>query len=204
MAKVGKFVVGRLVAGVLVVTPVYLAILLLFKAAKSMAELLQPVASLVPEWLPAENIVSLLLMLIACFLIGLALQSSAGQATWDRVEISVLQKMPAYSLFRSLSQRVAGKTQEESWKPALVEIEEALVPAFIIEELTGARFTVFVPSIPTPFAGAIYVLSADRVHPLDIPFVRAIKVVSQWGSGTKDLVAAMDKQKDTVELHDSR
>lgn len=204
MAKVGKFVVGRLVAGLLVVTPVYLAILLLFKAAKSMAELLQPLANLVPEWLPAENIVSLLLMLIACFLIGLALQSSAGQATWDRVEISVLQKMPAYSLFRSLSQRVAGKTQEESWKPALVEIEEALVPAFIIEELTGARFTVFVPSIPTPFAGAIYVLSADRVHPLDIPFVRAIKIVSQWGSGTKDLVAAMEKQKDTVELHDSR
>jgi hypothetical protein len=34
-----------------------------------------------------------------------------------------------------------------------VEIEEALVPAFIIEELDDGRFTVFVPSVPTPFAG---------------------------------------------------
>ena len=40
------------------------------------------------------------------------------------------------------------------WKPALVEIEEALVPAFIIEELEDQRVTVFVPSVPTPFAGA--------------------------------------------------
>jgi len=38
------------------------------------------------------------------------------------------------------------------WKPALVEIEEALVPAFIIEELEDQRVTVFVPSVPTPFA----------------------------------------------------
>jgi uncharacterized membrane protein len=204
VTKLGEFIAGRLVAGVLIVTPVYSAILLLFKAAKSVAELLQPLTKLVPEWFPAENILSLLLVLTACFLIGLATQSQAGRVTWERMENSLFQKMPAYSLFRSLCQRVGGKTQDQPWKPALVEIEEALVPSFIIEELDGARFTVFVPSIPTPFAGAIYVLSADRVHPLDIPFTRAIKVVSQWGSGSKDLVAAMEKQKDTVEFHNER
>ena len=32
----------------------------------------------------------------------------------------------------------------------LAEIEEALVPAFIIEELADGRYTVFVPSVPTP------------------------------------------------------
>jgi len=61
------------------------------------------------------------------------------------------------------------------WKPALAEIEEALVPAFIIEELEDGRFTVFVPSGATPFAGAVYILSRERVHPLDVPFTQAIK-----------------------------
>jgi len=50
---------------------------------------------------------------------------------------------------------------------------------------------VLVPSVPTPFAGAVYILSRDRVHPLDVPFTQALRSVSQWGAGAKDLVAAM-------------
>jgi uncharacterized membrane protein len=94
--------------------------------------------------------------------------------------------MPGYALFRSLTQRLAGKDDQENvWKPALAEIEEALVPAFIIEELADGRFTVFVPSVPTPFAGAVYILTPERVHPLDVPFTQAIKSISRWGSGSK-------------------
>ena len=78
------------------------------------------------------------------------------------------------------------------WKPALAEIEDALVPAFIVEELDDGRFTVFVPSVPTPFAGAVYILSRERVHLVDIPFTQAIQSISRWGSGSKDLVAAME------------
>jgi uncharacterized membrane protein len=80
------------------------------------------------------------------------------------------------------------------WQPALAEIKEALVPAFIIEELEDGRFTVFVPSVPTPFAGAVYVLSRERVHPLNVPFTQGIQVVSRWGSASKDLVAAMNTE----------
>jgi uncharacterized membrane protein len=51
---------------------------------------------------------------------------------------------------------------------------------------------VFVPSIPTPFAGAVYILEHQRVHVLDVPFTQAVKAVSRWGSGSKELVAAME------------
>ena len=77
------------------------------------------------------------------------------------------------------------------WKPALAEIEEALVPAFIIEEFEDGHFTVFVPSAPTPVSGSVYVLTPERVHLLDIPFTDAVKTLSRWGSGSKELVAAM-------------
>lgn len=89
---------------------------------------------------------------------------------------------------------MAGEGSETVWKPALAEIEDALVPAFIIEEFEDGRYTVFVPSIPTPFAGAVYVLDRKRVHPLDVPFTEALKAVSRWGSGAKDLVAAMERK----------
>ena len=113
----------------------------------------------------------------------------------ERIERSLFEKIPGYALFRSLTQRLAGENEGNTWKPALAEIEEALVPAFIIEELDDGRFTIFVPSVPTPLAGAVYILTSDRVHPLNVPFTQAVKAVSKWGSGSKDLVAAMDREK---------
>ena len=39
----------------------------------------------------------------------------------------------------------------------------------------------------------VYILTAERVHPLDVPFTQAIKAISRWGSGSKDLLAAMQR-----------
>ena len=192
MKKISKFVFSRVAAGVLLVVPIYLATLLLLKALGSLAHLVKPVANLFPKWIPAGHLLSLLLVLAICFLIGLAVRLPAGYAMWGRVEHSLFHRIPGYHLFRSLTQRMAGEAGDTTWKPALAEIEEALVPAFVIEELQDGRFTIFVPSVPTPFAGSIYVLTPDRVHLLNIPFTQAIKTISQWGSGSKDMVAAME------------
>ena len=191
MKQFREFAVNALVGGLLIVVPVYLAVLLLLKAMQAVVGLVRPFAMLLPEWLPAENVLSLLLVLIVCFLIGAAVRTPTGRAVRERIEKSLFERLPGYALLRSLTQRLAGESQENVWKPALAEIEDALVPAFIIEELEDGRFTVFVPSVPTPLAGAVYILSRERVHPLDIPFTQAIQSVSRWGSGSKDLVAAM-------------
>ena len=191
MKRPARYVASTFLGGLLVVVPVYLSVLLLLKAMGSLSGLVRPFAMLLPEWLPAERLLSLVLVLIACFLIGAAVRTPAGRTMRERVERSLFERIPGYGVFRGLTQRVAGISEENAWKPALVEIEDALVPAFIIEEFEDGRFTVFVPSVPTPLAGAVYILTPDRVHPLDIPFTQAIKSVSRWGSGSKELVAAM-------------
>jgi uncharacterized membrane protein len=188
------FVVSRLITGLLVVAPIYLTVLLLLKAAQSLLSIMHPVAALLPESVPAEELIALLIILFFCFLIGLGMKTPKGRATWERMEYSLFERLPGYALFRSLTQQLSGKTQDNTWKPALAEIEDALCPAFIIEELENGSFTVFVPSIPTPLAGAVYILTSDRVHPLDIPFTQAIRTISQWGSGSKDLFAAMKEK----------
>jgi uncharacterized membrane protein len=89
---------------------------------------------------------------------------------------------------------MAGKSKERTWESALVEIEEALVPAFIIEDLDDGRFTVFVPAAPNPFSGSIYILTPERVHPIHVPFGQVVKSLSRWGCGSKDLVEAMNRK----------
>jgi len=173
--------------------PIYLAVLVLLKGMQSVASLVRPLTVLLPDWLPAEGLLSLGLVLIACFLIGIAVRTRVGRSFRERMERALFEKLPGYALFRSLTQRLAGEGRENTWKPALVEIEEALVPAFIIEEFEDGRFTVFVPSVPTPLAGAVYILSGERVHAVEVPFTQAISSISRWGSGSKDLVAAITK-----------
>jgi len=190
-----KWVVQPLIAGFLFLVPIYLAILLLLKAMKSLGKLVKPVAGLPPESFPAETIISLLLALMLCLLVGIALRTAFGQAMRTRMERSILQKIPGYEVIRSMTRQLAGQGQESSWQPALAEIEDALVPAFIVEDLVDGRFTVFVPSSPTPLAGAIYILTADRVHPLNVPFTQAVKAITRWGSGSKALVDAMQGRR---------
>jgi uncharacterized membrane protein len=182
---------STLISGLIIVIPAYLAVLLLLKAMASVMGLVRPLAKLVPDWLPAENLLALLLLLIGCFLVGAAVRTANGRAAQERVVRSLFSRLPGYALLQSLTQQLAGYDQGKVWKPALVEIEEALVPGFIIEELDDGRITVFVPSIPTPLAGAVYVIDRQRVHPLDVPFTHAVSVISRWGAGSHELVAAM-------------
>jgi uncharacterized membrane protein len=193
MRQPRSFLLGSLVSGLIIVVPVYLAILLLLKAMASVMGLVRPIARLLPDWLPAENILALLVLLIVCFFVGAAVRTAAGRAARERLEKSLFSRLPGFALLRSLTQQLAGYGEEKVWKPALVEIEDALVPAFIIEELDDRRVTVFVPSVPTPLAGAVYVIDRQRVHVLDIPFTQAVSSISRWGAGSGELVAAMGR-----------
>jgi hypothetical protein len=101
--------------------------------------------------------------------------------------------MPGYSLIRSLTQRLAGEGREAAWKPALVEVEEALVPAFIIEELGDGRFH-GVCAVDSDAAGGsgVYLDGGASTSA-----GRAVRAGDQSdfavGSGSKDLVAAMQR-----------
>ena len=195
MKSIRRYLLGGLVTGFIVIVPLYLSILLLLKAMSSIRGLVKPLALLIPDWLPGEDLMAFLLVLILCLVVGLLVRTTAGRAVRERIERSLFERIPGYALLRSLTQRLVGEDRENVWKPALVEIEEALVPAFIIEEFDDGHYTVFVPSVPTPLAGAVYILERGRVHPIDVPFTQAIKVISRWGQGSKDLVAAMDRNK---------
>ena len=78
-----------------------------------------------------------------------------------------------------------------AWQLPDTILEEALVPALIVEELDDGSYTVLVPSVPTPMAGAIYILPRERVHPVNVPFTKAISVFSKWGAGASDFVRAI-------------
>ena len=91
----------------------------------------------------------------------------------------------------------AGEKDEQSFESALVEIKEALVPAFIVEKHPDRQFTVFVSSSPTSMAGAIYILQPERGHPVDVSLRNAMVCVTKWGAGAAEMRAAIRQEKDS-------
>lgn len=52
MKHVREFVTNAVVGGLLVLLPIYLAVLLLLKGMKAVVRLVRPISALLPDWLP--------------------------------------------------------------------------------------------------------------------------------------------------------
>jgi uncharacterized membrane protein len=183
MKSLAEFTKTTLMGGVLIVLPIYLSILLLLKTIAGVGALIDPVTAQLPATLQFRRVIAMLVVILVCFLAGLIVRTGPGLRAKNALERNLLDRIPGYALIRGLASRVAGRQEDETFAVALVEIEEALVPAFIVEEHDDGAYTVFVPSVPTPTAGAIYILPRERVHLVDISFAKAAWVTTKWGAG---------------------
>jgi uncharacterized membrane protein len=186
-----EFTKTTLLGGFLIILPIYISILLLAKAVSGVLTLLNPITDKIPATVEFRQVLAALALIAICFIAGLIARTGPGLRAKNAFELAVLEKLPGYAVLRGLAGRLSGQTEESTFAPALVEIEEALVPALIIEELEGGSYTVLVPSVPTPMAGALYILPHERVHPVDVSFTSALKVFSKWGTGAGEFVRAM-------------
>ena len=195
MKSLAELTKTTLIGGLLVVLPIYLSILLLAKTLSGILALLSPVTAAIPAGTQFRQIFALMIVLAVCLVAGLVVRTGAGLRAKSALERTVLGKIPGYALVRGLAERLGGDAVEGSFQPALVELEDALSPGFIIEELEDGRYTVLVPSVPTPAAGALFILPRERVHPLDVPFTQAVKVISKWGAGAGELARGVQVRK---------
>src|SRR5215475_10643161 len=126
------FVKNTLVGGLLIVLPVWVIMLLLLKAIKGVLGLLRPMAKLLSRSVVHEDLVAIGLLVLICFLVGLVIRTQFGHRLRQWLARHVFEPIPGFSLVRSMVRQLAGDKDEQSFQPALAEIEEALVPSFIV------------------------------------------------------------------------
>lgn len=192
MHRLIRFIKTTLLGGVLIVLPTWISVLLLLKALSVLAVFTKPVVAGLPEEAHHPRIAALLILLLGCFLLGLLLRTAAGRWARRVIERHLLERLPGYGVIRGLASDLAADSSQPHQLPvALVELEDGLCPALVVEQHDdGRRITVFVPSSPTPLAGAIYILPSQRVHLVDVPLTKMMKCVSRWGAGSGELLAA--------------
>ena len=170
----------------------WLAVLLVLKALAHLQIFVKPISSRLPRANAHRKIIAILVLFALCFLVGIAVRTAVGARAKRLAEHAVLEKIPGYTTLRGFAAQLTDQNLSASFQPALVKIEEALVPGFIVEQHSGNRSTVFIPSVPTPMAEALYIIDNNRVHPLDVSAVSVMQCIAKWGGGSDNLVAAYD------------
>ena len=153
MKKIAEFTKTTLIGGLLVILPVYLCVLLIAKSVSVVAALVSPITNQIPAAIQFRQLFALLILIAGCFLAGLILRTGVGIRAKNALERNLLERIPGYTLIRGLAGRVAGRQEDETFAVALVEIEEALVPAFIVEEHHDGAYTVLSPPCRPPPPG---------------------------------------------------
>jgi uncharacterized membrane protein len=182
------FLRQTLLGGLFVVLPVTVILLLLARAVASIRAAMEPFAAALPFEALFPGIWAVLALVLLSFLAGLILQLRLVRGFTAKVGHWLAERFPFLAFVRRFEESLLGKTADLPIKPALVEIEEALVPAFVVEELADGRCVVFVPAVPNPMQGAVYILTRERVHLIDASVRQVARCVSHWGVGLEELV----------------
>jgi uncharacterized membrane protein len=200
MRDLGRTLLVTLVRGVLFLVPIVLIAVLAREGYDTLRRVAQPIARLLPKerflGIMAEDLISIVAIVLVFLVAGLFVGTRPGRLLSDRLEHSVLFRVPGYLLVRGAVGNFPGLNAETSPRPALVETDDGWAFALLVEQETEGRCTVFLPDSPTPTSGAVRIVEASRVRPLDVPMLSLLGCLTRSGAGAVALAArVLDDRK---------
>ena len=186
MGKLLHYLRLTISGGLLFLLPLVVLIIVISKALN----LLYPISRPLAEKLDFEKfsgigfatILSVLFLLVICFIAGLVMRSRTAQKVKNRVEDSFLVYIPGYSYLKTVSSQLLTKESTNSWKPASILVDDNEVICFVIDE-TENYCSLFLPSAPNPSSGSICVREKSIVTFLPLTTPETVLMIKQFGKG---------------------
>ena len=108
MRPIAEFIKTTLIGGLLIVLPVYIAVLLILKALQGLVAAVKPITAAIPGSVKFEEILAILILAAICFIAGLIVRTRAGLRAKNVIERRVLHK-------GSPATRCCGVSPDASW-----------------------------------------------------------------------------------------
>lgn len=202
MTRFNNFIRTSLIGGVSVILPIALCAFLLKWLFKMVTGIIRPLTLLV---IAKSNIQSLLadavvivIILLACFIVGIIVKTKVGKFIQDSLEDHILKFAPGYSIIKETVMQFLGKKKFPFSTVVLVRAydNETLMTGFITDEHPDDRCSVFVPTGPNPTTGFIFHLKREFIHPVNVPVEEAIRSVISCGAGSGKLIKGYSEMMD--------
>lgn len=189
MGRLVNFARTTLVGGLLFLVPIVVLAVILEKALGLVHKLSDPLAERFPVAAGQTPILlAAVVLILVCFVLGLLALTGPARLAITWLENTLLSKIPGYVFLKGAGESALGLEDHAPYPLVLARIEEAWQFGFLIEQLEGGHFAVFVPDAPNPLSGSVFFMSPERVRPSDIPVAAALKCLRQLGAGSRALM----------------
>jgi len=192
MKKKFEFFKAMLLGGILFFIPLIILIVIIQKAFQIAAVLVVPIIKLLDMTkifgIGAEIIISVALILFIIYLGGLISRSPTVRRIVKKMEDALLSKVPGYEMIKNMGESFVGFEGNTSIPTVLARIEDAWQYGFLIEEIEGEQYVVYIPGAPNPMSGSVYILEKTRIKKTNIPLKDAMKSLRGLGAGSNNLV----------------
>jgi uncharacterized membrane protein len=194
-----NFLKTTLIGGLVFLVPIMIIVVILAKAHRLMVALSAPLA----KWIPIDaiggvalaNLLAVAALVVLCFVAGFVARSSAAVRAVQSLESGFLTSIPGYGIIKGMTESLTGQSGPETMKPVLARFDDASQVAFEIERDPDGRVVVYIPGAPDPWSGSVFVMTADRVEPLEASMPAAVKNIRTLGRGTSELMRTRSRNE---------
>jgi uncharacterized membrane protein len=198
-----NFLKTTVLGGVLFLVPIVVLIAIVEKALGVAQKAAVPLADALFRGTFAHahayvsDLLALGLLLVFCFLAGLAAKTSFARKSVDALEKKVLAKVPTYDSAKSkfLATLQSQSQEGPAMRPVLARFEDSWQIAFEVERIPGGIITVYVPGAPDPWSGSVCYMTEDRIQAIDPAMSPVMKTLKDLGKGSNEQLSAYFKHK---------
>ena len=193
-----KFLKTTVVGGILFLVPIIIFIAVIGKALELTKKLATPLAVLIPldsiGNIAMVNLLALGIVLLICFLAGLAAKSTLARKSIGNLESRVLSKIPVYGLLKSKIDAIVQPEKAEGMKPVLARFDDSWQIAFEVERIQGKVVGIYLPGAPDPWSGSVCFVTEDRIQPLELTLLPVLRTLKGLGKGSNEQLRAYLKK----------
>ena len=185
-----RFIRTTIIGGILFLLPVVVLFIIFEKAHSILSVIADPISRKISDSIlgfDGSALISILLLILICFMGGLIFQSKKVKKVLQKLEDKVLIFIPGYSLMKSITADTLGEDVAKKLIPVRVADGEDWLLGFLIEEGKN-HSTVFLPDAPRYDAGEIRILPTSSVFKLEISTDKFTKMIRSYGVGVVEFI----------------
>ena len=147
-------------------------------------------------------LIAVAILLILCFLSGLAARRAIGRKFSQTIEKQLVMVFPKYAIYKDI---VAGNIGGDALAPSLVPVtlrfDDMIRIGFEAGRTERGLVIVYLPGSPDPWIGSVVLVEPDRIQQLDVDFNETAAICERLGRASGKLLASANMDSSpTVEV----
>lgn len=190
--KMNSFLKSTVIGGLIFVIPFIIIVAVLLKAIKFMMVIAAPLDSLIPVdtigGIALANILALILVIVICFLAGLAAKSLYAKRIHQSIDSKLKLMIPGYAFIRGIAGSFEKDKGDEYLIPVIAKFDDSAQLGFEVERLENGIVVIYLPGAPNPWSGNIVYMTDDRVEKLNLKFSSVSRTIQRIGIGSEEFM----------------